>query len=230
MARPITALGAGVLFVAAIGGCGKPQAHPAADQPRSETMPNLPAPKLSVRAPSVTDQAASPPEAGSIEPSPPPAAVLKERAQAKVTFKNPQPTPLSTKVGLELVDLAGYERRIAEFKGKIVAVDAWATWCIPCVKKFPKFVELSHKFGSKGVVFVSLSADLEDNKTEALAFLEKHAASFLNLLVTDELTDVQNRLRFEGIPQYLVYSADGKIVLRATEVEAVEKTLAELVR
>lgn len=66
---------------------------------------------------------------------------------------------------VRVVDKAGFDAEIALHKGKIVLVDCWATWCVPCVKEFPKTVAMSHDFADKGLVVISLSFDeLADGK------------------------------------------------------------------
>ena len=46
---------------------------------------------------------------------------------------------------------------VTQNKGKVIVVDFWATWCIPCVKEFPHLVELHKKYGKDGVVAISVS-------------------------------------------------------------------------
>src|SRR5262245_40794760 len=62
-------------------------------------------------------------------------------------------------IAVRVVDKAGYDKVIAANKGKVVVVDCWATWCVPCRKAFPKTVELSKTYAEQGVVVVSLSFD-----------------------------------------------------------------------
>ncbi|HTN03879.1 MAG TPA: TlpA disulfide reductase family protein, partial [Planctomycetaceae bacterium] len=60
---------------------------------------------------------------------------------------------------VEVVDKAGYEKILARHKGKVILVDCWATWCVPCIKAFPKTVELSERYRKDGLAVVSLSFD-----------------------------------------------------------------------
>src|SRR5665213_3327125 len=68
-------------------------------------------------------------------------------------------TPLSAQpksINVRVVDKAGYEKVIAANKGKVIVVDCWATWCVPCRKAFPKTVELSKAYADQDVVVVTL--------------------------------------------------------------------------
>jgi thiol-disulfide isomerase/thioredoxin len=210
-------------------GCGgDAQPTPGTSPSSRPVVDPLPTPDSARRQ--TVDRQPAEPTTDTLEPPAPPAAVLKDKAGKSDRKQSPAPSSTKAEVRLTVVDLAGYEKQLAQWKGSIIAVDVWATWCAPCVKKFPKFVELSHKHGPNGVVFVSLSADDQENADEALRFLKQQGATFANLLVKDELTAVQDRLGFEGIPRYLVYDASGQIVLRAAEVEELAPALAKLVK
>jgi len=59
----------------------------------------------------------------------------------------------------ELVSDAGKTVRLADFKGKVVILDFWATWCPPCRKEIPGFVQIQSQYKDKGVEVVGVSLD-----------------------------------------------------------------------
>ena len=77
----------------------------------------------------------------------------------------------------KLNGLDGKAVQSSDFKGKVVVFNFWATWCPPCVKEIPDFIEVQKEFKEKGVVFIGVSVDrpAAEKKTTAKvkAFVEK---------------------------------------------------------
>ena len=60
------------------------------------------------------------------------------------------------------VDRAGYDAAIAKHRGKVVLVDFWATWCLPCVEQLPHTLELGQQMADRGLAVVTVSCDEPD--------------------------------------------------------------------
>ena len=125
---------------------------------------------------------------------------------------------MAAEVTLKKASLADVEKAIAAHKGKVVVVDVWGDFCVPCKKKFPSVVKLAKDYGNAGLVVISLTLDDADDKEatdSALAFLKDKGATFENYQLAD--TD-DNRKAYEkkiphGLPPILnVYDREGKLV------------------
>ena len=81
---------------------------------------------------------------------------------------------------LPLIDLAGYQRLVAKYKGKPVLVNFWATWCVPCRTEYPMLVGLAKKYKSKGVVFLGVSYDQQQDLSAEEGFLAMYRPVFPN--------------------------------------------------
>lgn len=138
-------------------------------------------------------------------------------------------------VALKVVKWPELEKAIADQKGKVVVLDIWADFCIPCKKEFPHLVELHEKFAGRGVVAMSVSVDEAKGKDRALEFLKKKGATFSNYLI-DEPADVwEVKLDAGAPPTVLVYGKDGKRAAKFTSENAftyadVEKVVEGLVK
>ncbi|MCE9560499.1 MAG: redoxin family protein [Planctomycetes bacterium] len=135
------------------------------------------------------------------------------------------------------VRAADLQKALADQKGKVVLVDCWATWCAPCVKKFPHLVELHKKYADKGLVCVSLSmdkfADEDDYKKEKVVkFLKDKGATFPNFIVSEPKKDEEALLKilgdFQAIPYMVMYDRTGKKIWTSDEKLDDEK-LAKLI-
>ena len=75
------------------------------------------------------------------------------------------------------LDEASFAKVVAAQKGKVVIVDFWATWCVPCRKEMPELVKLEARLRAKGLQLITISADEVEKQPEAEAFLVKYGVA-----------------------------------------------------
>ncbi len=115
------------------------------------------------------------------------------------------------------------------FRGKILVVDWWATWCVPCIQSLPKMKELSAKYKSKGVEFIGVSLDrpeAEGGLKNLLEFVNKNAMSWPQYYLNGDAT-FQTRYKVAQIPTVFVVDKSGKIV-SIDGYRTLERTLEEM--
>jgi len=124
--------------------------------------------------------------------------------------------PKPPEVALKVVDPEGYAAEIEEHQGKVILVDFWATWCIPCLKEFHHTVEWSEKYADQGLAVISVSLDDLDaeTKAQALAFLKGKKAVLPNLLSSLDIEESMEAFDIESgaLPHYKIYDRKGKLV------------------
>ena len=108
----------------------------------------------------------------------------------------------------ELKDLNGAPVSSDQFKGKIVVVDFWATWCPPCRAEIPGYTELTRKYGKDGVAIIGVSLD-EGGPAVVKPFAEKHGINY-QLVMGDEAV-VAAFGGMAGIPTTFLIDRDGQI-------------------
>ena len=81
--------------------------------------------------------------------------------------------PPSLPPATPFVDAAGKTHTLAEFKGKALVVNLWATWCAPCVEEMPTLAKLADETHGQNVVVLPISLDRADDRANAQAFIAK---------------------------------------------------------
>ena len=118
------------------------------------------------------------------------------------------------------VDVDGRPVSLADYKGKVVLVDFWATWCPPCVASIPALNRLAQKYHDQGFVILGINVDamhedVKDIKTAlpvVRRFLIKHGVSWTNLLNGQGAGDFAAAYGVEEIPAGFLLDRGGKII------------------
>jgi thiol-disulfide isomerase/thioredoxin len=107
--------------------------------------------------------------------------------------------------------LDGGPLNTAALGGKVVVVNFWATWCVPCIAEIPSFNKLNRELGSKGVVVVGVSMD-QEGAERVRPFLKKHTMDYTVALGSDA---VSNQFGLSDLlPVTVVFDRSGKQVKR----------------
>ena len=132
---------------------------------------------------------------------------------------------------LVLADLKGQSQGLGQWRGKVLIVNYWATWCLPCREEMPGFSRLQDKYRDKGVQFVGISIDTADKIVE----FQKATPVTYPLLIGD-MAVMENSAKLDNSRQALPFTAvfdrEGRLVAtklgRLSEPE-LDRQLAELV-
>jgi thiol-disulfide isomerase/thioredoxin len=85
------------------------------------------------------------------------------------TTAAPEPAAAAALAGLALPDPQGKEQRLDQWRGKVVVVNFWATWCAPCREEMPEFMKAQTEHGPKGLQFVGIAVDQADKVAQFAA-------------------------------------------------------------
>ena len=114
----------------------------------------------------------------------------------------------STAPAWSLKDVGGKTVSSADFKGKVVLLDFWATWCPPCRMEIPDFVELQKTYGEKGLVVVGVSLD-EEGASVLKPFMKQFGINYLVVLADAEIAKAFGGVA--SIPTTFIIGRDGRI-------------------
>lgn len=135
----------------------------------------------------------------------------------------PEPLP-----AFSLPDPAGRQHSIQEWRGKVLVINFWASWCPPCKKEIPDFVALQDRYGARGLQFIGIAvedtAPVED-------FLKTVKINYPVLIGGGEGIALAHRLGnlVDGVPFTLIVDGAGRIVDRRfgefSKAQALERIL-----
>ena len=114
-----------------------------------------------------------------------------------------------------LKDTDGNEHTFEDFKGKVLVIDVWATWCHSCLANMHKFTGMRQWFKKESdVCFITISIDRSEDKEQWLEAIGKHdMQDMLNLFPDCEMqSQFESDFQISGVPRYIIIGKKGKIV------------------
>ena len=131
-----------------------------------------------------------------------PAGLPAQEAKAGIPLNSAAPA-------WTLKNLEGKDVSFADFKGKVVVIDFWATWCGPCRGEIPGYIELQKKYGKDGLVIVGVSLDQKD-AAYVKKFAEKKGMNYTVVMADDTIVSAFGD--FTSIPTTFLINREGRIV------------------
>jgi len=97
---------------------------------------------------------------------------------------------------------------LAEFRGKLVYLDFWASWCVPCRQSFPWMNSMYHQYGKDGLVV--LAVNMDQIRADADSFLKQYPAEFS--VRFDAQGQLAQQFKVRGMPTSVLIGRDGKLL------------------
>jgi peroxiredoxin len=133
------------------------------------------------------------------------------------------PKAKAAKLTFTLKDVEGKPVKLADFKGKVVVLNFWATWCVPCRAEIPALVELQAKYAGNGLQVIGVSVD--DPAEKMKPFIGRYKINYpvLQALGNDSILDTYGPMVV--VPATVVIGRDGRICVK--HIGPVTKALFE---
>ena len=126
-----------------------------------------------------------------------------------------------------LPQLNGVPLRLSDYRGKVVLVDFWATWCDPCRDEIPRFVDLQGKYGARGLQIIAVSMD--DEAEPVRDFCRRFQMNYPVVMGNAKIGELYGGVL--GLPIAFIVGRDGRIHARhagATDISIFEKEIVGL--
>lgn len=135
---------------------------------------------------------------------------LKQRAEA-VGAELYSSQPGGEAADFTYPDVNGKMVSLSDFKGKVVLVDVWATWCGPCRGEIPHLKKLEQEMHGKDIVFLGVSVDEEKDRQKWLDFIGTEGLKGVQVLAGG-WSKITKDYKIDGIPRFMVFDKNGRIV------------------
>lgn len=122
----------------------------------------------------------------------------------------PPPQDATTLMALSLPDTQGREQALSQWKGKVIVVNFWATWCEPCREEMPEFVQAQRSLGARGVQFVGIAIDQLDQVSQFEKTLELNYPVLIGGYGAIELSRTLGN-RLTALPFTVIVDRQGKV-------------------
>lgn len=133
-----------------------------------------------------------------------------------------QPTALSeSALGTEFLDLTGNKVNLADFRGQVIVVNFWATWCGPCRREMPSIGRLQAAFEDQSLQVLAVAVDRADPE-KLNNFMEEVGVDNLTIIRDPAMASMKG-FALRGLPATLILNANGELVARHDGFEVWDK-------
>ncbi|MGL1935961.1 MAG: TlpA family protein disulfide reductase [Fibrobacterales bacterium] len=145
-----------------------------------------------------------------------------------ITLALPLAAKEYTLPSFSLSDIEGITHSVDEYKGKVVVLDFWATWCVTCRYVFPKLNEIYKSSASDKVAILGINTDKKFKKKKLKKYIKKNRIEYPVLF--DQKSTLAPKLGVTAVPSLMVFDTTGKLIahMNGYDVEEEEKIIAQI--
>jgi thiol-disulfide isomerase/thioredoxin len=147
---------------------------------------------------------------------------------AEPAYYSPDLKPGANPFPFTAKDMTGKDLTLDQYKGKVVLLDFWATWCAPCVAEMPNVAAAYKKYKAKGFDVVGISLDEAQDRAAVNAFMKKYGMAWRQVYEGKGWeSEIAAKYQVQAIPFGLLIGKDGKIAAVNVRGEELEPAIAK---
>ncbi|MEN8154639.1 MAG: TlpA disulfide reductase family protein [Acidobacteriota bacterium] len=132
-------------------------------------------------------------------------------------------------IDFNAVDIDGKNIKLSEFKGKVVILDFWATWCPPCLKEIPNLKKIYTKFKDDDFEIISIALERKPRE-HALKFVADKKMNWVHVIDKLKGREIATEYRIRYIPTMYIINKKGEIIESGLRGESLGEKIAELLK
>ena len=138
------------------------------------------------------------------------AALLALAGGVALAVWDQSPRDAAALLSLSLPDTSGRQQSLAQWRGKVVVVNFWATWCVPCREEMPEFVKIQRELGPRGLQFVGIAVDQVEKVEQFASELNLNYPALIGGYAAIELSKTLGN-EVSALPFTIVISREGTV-------------------
>ena len=138
------------------------------------------------------------------------AALLALAGGVALAVWDQSPRDAGALLSLSLPDISGQQQSLAQWRGKVVVVNFWATWCVPCREEMPEFVKIQRELGPRGLQFVGIAIDQAEKVEQFASELDLNYPALIGGYAAIELSKTLGN-QVSALPFTIVIRRNGTV-------------------
>ncbi len=132
-------------------------------------------------------------------------------------------------IDFKAMDIDGNTVELSKYKGKVVILDFWATWCSPCIKEIPNLKKIYSEFKNNEFEIISIALERKP-KEHAIKFVADRGMSWVHIINKDKGREIATEYKIRYIPTMYVVGKKGDILASGLRGEKLKEKISELLK
>lgn len=132
-------------------------------------------------------------------------------------------------IDFKAMDIEGNTTELSKFKGKVVILDFWATWCPPCIREIPNLKKIYKKYKNDDFEIISVALERKP-KEHAIKYVDENGMDWVHIIDKAKGREIATEYKIRYIPTMYIINKKGDIVASGLRGEKLGEKISELLK